>query len=209
MLWALAGAVVLHIAALGIPLPETPKPEIPVRKSPPLELLRFDLTPPPLQEPPVVTSTEIVRLTPVPFVTPERITDPVDESAPVLDPGPVIDSSPALGVENPVPPPSSAPSVYPDDTRDLVVPVRLPGAAEVEYPRLARQIRQQGRVLLKAVITETGEVERIEVLEAPELELGFVEAAIEAVSRWRYRPGTLHDRPVAVALTVVVDFTLN
>jgi protein TonB len=78
-----------------------------------------------------------------------------------------------------------------------------------EYPRLAILTRTPGRVVLRAVITVDGLVDQVEVLHAPATDLGFVEAAIEAVSEWRYEPGQLHGRPVAVAFTVVVEFKLQ
>jgi len=39
-------------------------------------------------------------------------------------------------------------------------------------------------------------------------EVGFEEAAIEAIEQWRYEPALLNGRPVDVYLTVVVEFTL-
>ena len=45
------------------------------------------------------------------------------------------------------------------------------------------------------------------VLEIPN-DLSSIEAAVDAVAQWRYEPATLNGRPVAVCLTVVVDFAL-
>jgi hypothetical protein len=43
----------------------------------------------------------------------------------------------------------------------------------------------------------------------PDPDLGFVAAAIDAVSQWKYEPGVLNGRPVAVSLTVRIDFSLR
>jgi TonB family protein len=38
--------------------------------------------------------------------------------------------------------------------------------------------------------------------------MGLDEKAIEAVNRWRFRPGTLDGQPVATQIAVEVDFHL-
>lgn len=77
------------------------------------------------------------------------------------------------------------------------------------YPELARRARLEGSVILQAVIQTDGAVGSLKVLHVSRPRLGFEEAAVAAVSRWRYRPGTQHGRPVAVYLTVTIDFTLS
>ncbi|MCI0657802.1 MAG: TonB family protein [Acidobacteria bacterium] len=77
-----------------------------------------------------------------------------------------------------------------------------------KYPEMARHARVEGRVLLQAVIGADGSVGSVVVLKEDPSRVGFGEAAAQAVSRWRYRPGTLRGEPVAVQLTITVDFTL-
>ena len=209
IVWALAGALALHLAALGIPLPKTPQLQERPRTAPTFELGTFDIVPPIVSPPPPTVSTERPRRVEVPFAVPEGLTDPVAEQPLPIDPGEVSAPAGFLGLDDGPGPPPAAPSVYPEGTRDLILPLRQPGGAEVAYPRMARLARQPGRVVLRAVITETGAIDRIEVLHASEPDLGFTGAAIEAVSGWRYEPGTLDGRPVAVALTVVVEFSLR
>ena len=165
ILWALAGALALHLAALGIPLPSAPAPQEPARPHRSFELQPFELVPPPLLPPPVPVSNELPVLLPVPFATPERLTEPVVETPPTIESGEVSAPVVYLGLDDPDPPPA-LPSVYPDSTQGLILPLRQPGGAEVVYPRIARLARQPGRVVLRAVISESGELERIEVLQA-------------------------------------------
>jgi protein TonB len=40
------------------------------------------------------------------------------------------------------------------------------------------------------------------------LGMGLDEKAVEAVSRWRFRPATLNGQPVATKIAVEVDFRL-
>ena len=77
------------------------------------------------------------------------------------------------------------------------------------YPEVARRAGVTGRVILEAVIQTDGTVASVQVLRETPSRLGFAEAAAEAVSHWRYRPGTQFGVPVAVYFTVIVDFTLS
>jgi len=77
------------------------------------------------------------------------------------------------------------------------------------YPAMARHAGVEGRVLLQAVIGVDGKVGSVVVLKESPARVGFGEAAVEAVARWRYHPGRLHGTPVAVYLTITVDFTLT
>jgi protein TonB len=74
------------------------------------------------------------------------------------------------------------------------------------YPEIARRAKVQGAVILEAVIDESGAVDRIRVLRSSPL---LDAAAIDAVSRWRYTPTLLNGTPVAVLMTITINFTLN
>jgi protein TonB len=104
-----------------------------------------------------------------------------------------------------------------EETGELVLPgiggVTEPAILESTrvlptYPELARRARITGQVILQAVIETEGSVSSIRILRETPERVGFGEAAATAVSRWRYRPGMQHGRPVRVLLTVTVDFTL-
>jgi protein TonB len=71
------------------------------------------------------------------------------------------------------------------------------------YPFLARTANVQGEVMLQAVISRTGSVTAVHVLDGHRLLRG---AAVAAVRGWRYRPYIADGRPVSVATIVTVDF---
>lgn len=74
------------------------------------------------------------------------------------------------------------------------------------YPAIAVATHQSGRVVLQATISRNGTIENLHVVSgAPMLQ----QAAIDAVSQWRYRPYLLNGEPVEVETTVNVDFTMN
>jgi periplasmic protein TonB len=75
-----------------------------------------------------------------------------------------------------------------------------------EYPALAKQARIQGTVVLRAVINREGTIQDLQVISGHPL---LVQAAINAVRQWRYRPYYLNDQPVEVETQVMVNFSLS
>lgn len=74
-----------------------------------------------------------------------------------------------------------------------------------KYPSLARQARIQGQVSLRAIISHDGRIENLQVVNGHPL---LVQAAIDAVRQWRYRPYMLNGEPVEVETQITVNFTL-
>jgi protein TonB len=75
-----------------------------------------------------------------------------------------------------------------------------------DYSEAARKAKCEGIVILKLVIDEVGLPHDVKVVRG--LGLGLDEKAIEAVSRWRFRPGYRGSEAVAVAANVELDFKL-
>lgn len=81
--------------------------------------------------------------------------------------------------------------------------------ARPRYPKLARKASVAGKVILEAVIQTDGAVGELRVLREPRANLGFGDAAIEAVRQWRYQPAKQNGKPVAVYFTIVLEFVLK
>jgi periplasmic protein TonB len=77
---------------------------------------------------------------------------------------------------------------------------------EPPYPPIARAARIQGRVVLSAIISKTGEIENLVLVGGHPM---LVPAAIQAVKQWRYRPFLLNGEPVEVETTITVTFQLT
>jgi protein TonB len=75
-----------------------------------------------------------------------------------------------------------------------------------DYSDQARLARYNGTVLLRLIIDEKGDPRDIRVLRS--LGLGLDEKAIEAVRRWRFRPGLKDGKAVAVDANIEVNFRL-
>ncbi len=87
-----------------------------------------------------------------------------------------------------------------------VMAANLVLAPKPSYPMFASLTRMQGNVVLRAVISKDGSVERLQVLQGHHLLRG---AAKRAVQNWRYRPYKIDGVPVEVATIVSVDFSLH
>jgi len=74
-----------------------------------------------------------------------------------------------------------------------------------EYPPLAQQARIQGIVTLQALIGKDGSVQNLRVISGHPM---LVQAAMEAVKQWRYKPYYLNGEPVEVETQINVNFTL-
>jgi protein TonB len=64
----------------------------------------------------------------------------------------------------------------------------------------------QGTVILAATISKSGNIENLHVVSGPAV---LQQAALDAVSTWRYRPYLLDGQPVEVETTVEVIFRLG
>jgi TonB family protein len=77
---------------------------------------------------------------------------------------------------------------------------------EPEYSEEARKAKFQGTVLLAIVVDETGKTTNVRVIRS--LGMGLDEKAMEAVMKWRFRPGYKDGKPVPVMANVEVNFRL-
>jgi TonB family protein len=77
---------------------------------------------------------------------------------------------------------------------------------EPEYSEEARKAKYQGTVLLYIEVDPNGHATNIRVQRS--LGLGLDEKAIEAVKKWKFRPGQKDGKPVTVAATIEVNFRL-
>jgi TonB family protein len=77
---------------------------------------------------------------------------------------------------------------------------------EPEYSEEARKAKWQGAVLLELVVDADGVPQNIKVIRS--LGLGLDQKAIEAVQKWRFKPGQKDGKPVPVSANIEVNFRL-
>lgn len=74
------------------------------------------------------------------------------------------------------------------------------------YPALAKQARISGEVRLTGIIGRDGHIQQLQVISGHPL---LINAALEAVRQWVYRPTLLNGEPVDVIAPISVNFVLN
>ncbi len=87
-----------------------------------------------------------------------------------------------------------------------VVAPTLLVAPEAEFSDDARRNKYQGTCMLSVIVDAHGNPQNVHVIHT--LGMGLDEKALEAVRRYRFKPGTKDGKPVPVLISVAVDFRL-
>jgi TonB family protein len=124
-----------------------------------------------------------------------------------LDIGSVSENLTITGRKAPAP--AAPPAGTPHRVRvgGNVQPLRLIRQTKPEYSAELQQLGVQGTVVIRAVISKTGDVLSPQVVNTVDPRLA--KAALDAVSLWQYSPSLLNGQPVETSTTVTVDFQLN
>jgi protein TonB len=120
-------------------------------------------------------------------------------AVPTAVPTPVIVAEAAPEPTEPPPPP---PTATPLPVRE--VPPAILKIVKPIYPPIAAQARIGGLVILRVLVSESGQPLEIEVLRAARA--GLTEAAISAVRKWTFTPARKGDVPVRAWTTVPIPF---
>ncbi|MEO8418859.1 MAG: TonB family protein [Methylophilaceae bacterium] len=94
----------------------------------------------------------------------------------------------------------------------LIEPPRF-GAAYLHnpapaYPTLSRRLGEQGKVVLRVLVTVNGDAEAVQV-EAGSSSARLDQAALDAVKQWRFIPAKRNNQPVSAYVLVPVSFSLE
>ncbi len=71
------------------------------------------------------------------------------------------------------------------------------------YPPDAKAAHVSGSVVMHAIISDAGAVEKLDVVSGPD---SLRAAALEAVRQWTYKPYQLNGKPVRVETQITVNF---
>jgi protein TonB len=105
-----------------------------------------------------------------------------------------------------VPPPYPTPADGSAVVSSGVMEGLLLSKVDPVYPLVARAGRISGVVTMHAMISKQGDVTGIEIISGPEL---LRSAAIDAVSKWKFKPYMVRGMPTTVDTTIVVNFSLG
>jgi periplasmic protein TonB len=205
---SLIAVVALHAAALLALLQYTPMRDVlssaaPIMVSlitPKLEVEKPQVEPPkPKLEP--------VKKKPV---TPPRIVAPAEAPTPIVAPAPppeppkpVEESAPAVPAAPPAPVAAPAPPIIPPNFNADYLHNPPPA-----YPSAARRLGEQGRVVLRVLVSADGRPEQVE-LQSPSGSPRLDSAALETVRRWKFVPARQDNRPIAAWVLVPISFRLQ
>ena len=194
-------------AAIGIPIPVVAAPQKSQPEPPATPVVRTQ---------PIPTPGDLIAPPSIPRDIANVVDDPdaVTQIAAFHDAGvrelirAAIQPQPDSAIPEPPPPPPPAPA------RGLTAPVRVSSMERANllhqvapaYPPLAKSARVQGIVILEATISRTGEITDLRVISGHPL---LVQAAIDAVKQWKYKPTVLSGEPVDVITTITVNFSLQ
>ena len=206
-----AAAMILVIIPLGAE-PDMPPIFSPLRADTFIRTASPPSPPPPEGVTPRVQPTRGAPISAAPDIAPEPAVIPYP-SGPVVEGaitgvGSGVSGPPTEGLIVPPPPDPAPPATPPRIVRagsGIREPKKLVHVAP-EYPEIARRARIEGTVILEAVLDVSGRVASVRLLRSNPL---LDEAAIKAVSAWRYSPTELNGVPVPVLLTITVQFQLN
>lgn len=106
----------------------------------------------------------------------------------------------------PLPPPSPSEPPAPVRVGGKIRPPNKIKEVKPAYPAIAQAARVEGMVIIEATIGPTGSVVEAKLLRSIPL---LDAAALEAVRQWEFTPTLLNGSPVAVVMTITVNFTLR
>lgn len=202
---ATLSALICVLAVVWAPLPATQvKPERTRRdREPPV----VRLSPPPLPPEEVVAAEIIAREPrPMPFLqdTPKPVVAPdVHFDSHDLD----VRDAAEWPLDHPIEPLDEGPLNM--DHKGLIPP-KFTFKQSPNYPPSGQRARLQGTVWIEAVLGANGTIRDIRVLRGLYGgKFGFEQAAVDALSGWRFVPGRLGNRPVSVLMTLRIEFKLR
>jgi TonB family protein len=202
---AVAAAVALHLVLFALRFPTAAARQFTAAEKPRVfvvQPVRFKAPEPPPPEP--IRERQAIRV-PIPDPTPD---DP-EPIRPLTDFEPeILPADIDLIVDFPAPPAiePEPEAPRPWSPADMTRPIRISGD-DPAYTELARRVRTEGVVIVRAVIDREGQVAEVKLVKG--LPWGLGEATVEAVREWRFRPATLRGKPIAVFYDLSVHFGLQ
>jgi periplasmic protein TonB len=185
---ALMAAAPIMVDLITLPRIE-PRPEPPVEIVPP--------KPRPRPKP-------VAKALPKPPETSPVVTAPVETPSPmVVAPPPEPPPPPPVALAPPEPAPAPVVEVSPPIFNAAYLDNPQP-----RYPPLSRRIGEQGRVILRVLVTPAGNAQQIEVRDSSG-HARLDDAAREAVRQWKFVPAKRGEQPVAAWVLIPVSFRLD
>lgn len=192
-------------------VPPEPPPEVPVTLQPPAPAPKPEARPRPPERPRAVAKPRPVPAAPPrPLVAQAPVLSPTEPVGPPPSPEPVVEAAPQPVVAPPVPAPAAEPEAPPKPAGPVILTSELsvicPERTAPEYPAQARRRGEQGQVVLRVNLDETGRVSAVRVVQSATPSLD--EAALAAVRGWHCNPARRDGQAVRAVATQPFNFAL-
>lgn len=182
---------------------EAPAPEVvPIIKQQPVEK--------PVIKPKEIPVKPVVRPTPVV----ERIVEPTADTprfeASTQPAAPPMEAPAAAAAGKPAPAPAAPPKqeVVEEKEEPPKFGVAYLNNPAPEYPKLAKRAGEEGRVILKVLVSPEGRPDSVEISKGSGFER-LDTAALNAVKQWRFVPARKGEKTISAFVMVPLAFTLN
>jgi protein TonB len=203
---SLIGVVALHVAALVVLLQYAPVREALSSAAPIMVSLvtqRLEVEKPKVEPP--RPKLEPVKKKPI---APPLVVAPVEAPSPIVAPAPppappIPESAPAVAAAPAAPSVAPAPPIIPPSFNADYLHNPPP-----PYPPQSRRLGEQGRVMLRVLVTPDGQAEQVALHSSsgsPRLDA----SALETVRRWKFVPARQGDRAIAAWVLVPISFRLE
>ncbi len=233
VLAAHAGALALGLSQINAPI-QTPvttiqvaliAPPAPAPVSPPAPEPAPEVVPPKpptpepvVKQPPTPPKPKLVRKPP-PKPTPKPAPKPAPAPSPTAISEPKEETPEPIASEPPPPEMAAAPAAPAKAAPGPVAAAPQPIIAarfdaaylnnpSPRYPRMSRRVGEQGKVLLRVLVSESGAASDVRLHQSSGHNR-LDEAARSAVSKWTFEPARQGDRPIANWVIVPIEFKLE
>lgn len=189
------GAIVTAPMLVSLIAPPAPLPELAPIVEPPK----------PIVEPKPTLKKQVEKIRPIETPTQQIVEATTEE--PVEEEKHAMQAEPVPAADVPKAPPKSLVVA-----EDKVEPPRF-GASYLnnpapDYPTLSRRAGEQGRVLMKVLVSEQGAATDVQIEKSSGLER-LDNAAINAVKRWLFIPAKKNNQPISAYVLVPMKFSLD
>lgn len=206
-----------HLASLYCLTHVQSKPEV-IKPAKPMKVSIIAPTAPEIKpEPEIVPIIEPIKVEKTPIIKPKKV---VENTVPLENPTqPVFEASnepveetlePLEQVAAPAVVEKAAPKSAPVEEK-LELPkfgVAYLNNPEPDYPGMAKRAGEEGRVLLQVLVSADGAAESVELEKSSGFER-LDNAAIAAVSRWRFVPARKGGQALSAYVIVPIKFSLS
>ncbi len=216
--WLATTLVVLaHAGVIYLLITQAPLEKV---QTPPAKPMMVSLIAPPAPEPELVPVIEQPKPEVKPIVKPKKA---VEKIKPIETPAerlvedaieqPVVEEAPAAPVELvKVAEAPKAPPVVEKVVEEKIEPPRF-GVSYLnnpapDYPQTSRRLGEEGRVLMKVLVSADGAAENVQIEKSSGSER-LDNAAVNAVKRWRFIPAKKNNQALGAYVIVPVKFSLD